>query len=528
LREARDKREKGRAMKQVLHIFKKDFRHCWRECAASIVLLVVYAWNDVHTWGPSRSIAFTLIGSGLLSVGPVLLLVFSWWFLTTRAVQDESLVGDRQFWVTRPYDWKQLLISKVLFVVVFVNLPLFVAQIILLRIADLPVLPSIYGLLYVQLILSLALLIPVAALATVTPTVVQMVLAVLAVILCLIGLAALGSVIPSSSVGEGSDFLQGLIVIVMALTVIVWQYARRKVAVARWMIAATVSIVGLLVIATPYRTMIEREYPTLEAGRQPPLRLELRPVQTPVTRDDSGDWNTVDILIPMNVSGMAAGSFVVLNGLETTIEAPGVQWRSGWVGYYESLFPDQDRTELRFTVKRALYDQIKTLPAHTRFSLAFTVFHERGAHPFVIPSGHFDLPGFGLCAVSLNYSYSISCRSALHGPSLVLVTNDISATTCPEPQYGAALAPSGTLAHEPFLNSTGPADDALSPVRLFTISPSVDNRYGETPRTDRGLCPGTPLTVSAIELVVHRRIDIDLGSIRLLDYHRGNGLAYLR
>ena len=33
----------------------------------------------------------------------VLLMVTSWWLLLARVVQAETLVGEQQFWITRPY-----------------------------------------------------------------------------------------------------------------------------------------------------------------------------------------------------------------------------------------------------------------------------------------------------------------------------------------------------------------------------------------------------------------------------------------
>jgi energy-coupling factor transporter ATP-binding protein EcfA2 len=59
------------------------------------------------------------------------LVPIAWCVLIARGVQAENLVGDRQFWVTRPYDWYKLLAAKVLFVIVFVNLPLFIVDLIL-------------------------------------------------------------------------------------------------------------------------------------------------------------------------------------------------------------------------------------------------------------------------------------------------------------------------------------------------------------------------------------------------------------
>src|SRR5207245_1051798 len=139
---------KDAAMNQVLHIFRKDIRQHWWEIGASLAMAVAYAWNE------SRHDT----GSGYFQVGassflmPILapLLVAAWALAIVRVIQAESLAGDRQFWVTRPYEWKKLLAAKVLFVLVFVNVPLLILQAFLLVKAGFPLRAHIPGLLGLQ------------------------------------------------------------------------------------------------------------------------------------------------------------------------------------------------------------------------------------------------------------------------------------------------------------------------------------------------------------------------------------------
>jgi hypothetical protein len=112
-------------MNQIVHIFKKDVRHHWLEIAICQAALVAYLWNEMHGWEPHET-AFGIARywSGAIYV----LLPIGWWALIIRVVQSESLVGDRQFWTTRPYEWKKLLAAKALFVLIFINIPLLFAQ----------------------------------------------------------------------------------------------------------------------------------------------------------------------------------------------------------------------------------------------------------------------------------------------------------------------------------------------------------------------------------------------------------------
>jgi hypothetical protein len=71
-------------------------------------------------------------------------------------VHGESLVGDRQFWVTRPYDWKKLVVDKALFVLTFINLPLFVLDVFLLAKSGFRPSSHVPGPFWLQLLLILA------------------------------------------------------------------------------------------------------------------------------------------------------------------------------------------------------------------------------------------------------------------------------------------------------------------------------------------------------------------------------------
>src|SRR5258708_14838819 len=197
-------------MKQILDIFRKDLRRFWREIAVSVALLATYSWNDARGVAGERNVGYAgiggLISCQLLSGRVVVLLAAAWAFLVVRVVQGEALVGDRQFWVTRPYEWKKLLAAKVLFVVLTIDLPLLFADVFLLAKAGFPPTHYVSGLLWMQLLMGLVLILPTATLATVTAGVGQMILAILVVALYIICVEWLSYVIPSSIFSRPVDF----------------------------------------------------------------------------------------------------------------------------------------------------------------------------------------------------------------------------------------------------------------------------------------------------------------------------------
>src|ERR1019366_2862448 len=240
-------------MKQIWNIFRKDLRQFWREIVVTQALLVLYSWNDVRGWSGERMVGYAglagIIDYRFLAGLTTVLLPMAWAFLIVRVVQAEALVGDRQFWVTRPYEWKKLL-ARAGF-----NPPHYIA-----------------GLLWMQLLISLALILSILTLATVTASVVQLILALLGVALYMSGVAWLASVMPSSGFSGPVDSLERTLLIVTCVSVAFWQYARRKTTGSRWLIAALALAVVLIVVATPYNSIVNREFPRLEAGEPPPVR----------------------------------------------------------------------------------------------------------------------------------------------------------------------------------------------------------------------------------------------------------------
>ena len=182
-------------MKQAFHIFRKDVRHYWVEIVASLALMAAFGRFEVRGWwGDQGSVGggFGFFGRDFWPGAVAALVPVAWIFLVIRVVQGESLVGDRQFWITRPYEWPKLLGSKIAFVLVFVCMPLLVLQIVLLRSAGFHPANYVTGLLWMQATL-LMFVLPMAALATVTATIVQLLLALLIVVLYLIGMSWLSS-----------------------------------------------------------------------------------------------------------------------------------------------------------------------------------------------------------------------------------------------------------------------------------------------------------------------------------------------
>ena len=162
----------------------------------------------------------------------------------------------------------------------FVCVPLLVLQIVLLAVC-IYLANYVAGLLWMQATL-LMILLPTAALATVTATIVQLLLALLIVVLYLIGMSWLSSQFRNSfSFRDVTDQLSGVLFFGTCIAVVLLQYARRSTARSRLPIVALGVVILLIMGTSPYEYFLARAYPELRPGESLPFRLGLLTAEKP-------------------------------------------------------------------------------------------------------------------------------------------------------------------------------------------------------------------------------------------------------
>lgn len=508
-------------MSQILHIFRKDVRHFWIEILASLVLLVAYTWRTIHGWSTPQEFP------GLLEIlwqWVTPLLPISWCFLIIRVVHDESLVGDRQFWVTRPYEWPKLLAAKVLLAVTFISLPLFVADIVLLHKAGFSPFHYLLGLLSMQEFMVLFLILPAIVAAAVTSTVVQVLLSVVGIVLYLIGITSIVSVIPNSGVGPGSSVLGtlGLVIFLgVAVAVTLVQYARRRAWRSRLLIFAAAAAMLVASAAMPYSILTAHAFPPPAAGKPPMVQLQFGPALPPspgkrVPEEING---RVALLFPLRVSGVAADSVVIEGGTLATIRsADGRSWTSHWLAEGGLLWPGQDGTYEQVWVDKNFLQQEQSASASVHFSFALTSYHETETRQVVAHEGIFAVPGVGFCWVDSQVMLRgnrIECHAPIVSPGF-MARMEPSASTCPPPPNSAPMD-MGTR-----YDWGGPPPPAFGG---FGINPVADLWIWFRRWTDDdakgfppGACAGTPFTISTPQEGKSSRIDAELDGVHLSDY----------
>jgi hypothetical protein len=522
-------------MKQILHIFAKDTRHLWLEILISLALLAALVLTSLRHFlpGTNHAYGFTVSlssrgGLGLLATLLTPLIPVSWWILISPVIHEERLVGDRQFWITRPYEWKNLLAAKALFILVYLYLPLFLAQIGVLAKVGFNPFAYLPGLLYNLFLISSLVILPLVALATVTRNFASMTLAILGVSVSILAMVGLTSVFPGTEIA--TPFLDGLAIILVicgCIAVILLQYAARRIASSWVVLVVTLGIVAALACAAPDQALMGRRYPAEQAPGV---------VLTSGNEADGGSIVSVarsphDVVInvPMHVSGIAPGSMMISEALRVTLEAPdGSHWTSFWQPTYDrfladKLLPGERIARAAFIMPRSLYEKLKPMPLHVHITLAFVRARQGETTTVRLPLDDFQVPGLGICTPQTGFFYKpyeiggISCRAALRRPSLTFVRVNWSYDDCHVPTQER-----GNVDGEAWVGSLNrpPAEFAIAPVWSDPIG-FTNQEAGYRSNEPRHICPGTPATFTSYQAAGRTQAAFDISGLVLPELSRG-------
>jgi len=304
-------------MHQALHIFKKDIRYLKNEIG--LVLLMAVLLAALHSPEFIRVIQFALLGAAAFLIG--------------RLVLAETIPGDRQFWITRPYRWPSLLGAKLLFIVVFVNVPVFLAQLFILIADGFPLAPSVPGLLWSQVLLFAFVSLPFAALAALSSGMVPFIFAQLMLLAAGYAIWEL-LVVTRTARLAGVDWMRDSIAFIAlcatAIPVLFLQYRRRRTIFSRWFALGGIAVAALAYISAPLTLALALEthlskQPSLGSSMQVALGQRFgdqfwRPVLEP----------KVMLHIPISVDGIPEGTEMQPDALSISLQ--GADGRTAQLG----------------------------------------------------------------------------------------------------------------------------------------------------------------------------------------------------
>jgi hypothetical protein len=383
------------------------------------------------------------------------------------------------------------------------------------------------GLLWMQLLILIAVVLPAAVAAVVTSSIVQVLICIALVALYGIGMGALSSVLPNMdepSATTVSNFVSVAIPVALGLLVIVMQFGWRRTWASRLVIIGLALVGVLMAVSSGYSSNVANEYPPPGAGERPAAQLEIlsRNIADEKRSDVPSGAKKVSVSFNMVAGNVADGTVARLDGTVISIAVPnGPRWSSNWQSRYWEFWPGgSGQWPISAEIDRKFYEKNQNTPVNVHFVMAITGYRLTGTRDVTARAGEFVVPGVGTCWVDTNGFGSrwIGCRAPLQQPSFVAQV-DSSASTC-TPERGEDPDLHESLYSWMVSDDSDPADFGIIPVKFFEFVFSEPLSRPESPqrKPPMGVCPGTPFTILRAEIFQHTRVEAELDGVRLSDY----------
>lgn len=454
-------------MRQALHIFKKDVRYLWYEIAitlAMVVMFVSFGWIEF-------------------------MLPIAWCNLAARVIYAEPLVGDRSFWITRPYSWKSLLTAKVLFILTFVNLPMIMADVIVLYKNGFQAFDNLPGIIWSQVLLTSVFVLPVVVLATITTTLVQLVLTGLVLLVAVIPLWFSGS-FPD---WHGVDWIRRSVLIatfaLAGVIVILRQYKLRRTPMARTLTVAALVLITLETMFFPWDTAFKAQSWFSKLRIDPAsVHIALDPARPIEPQKMWPGATSIWIHLPIQITGLLDGVDTRSDAIRLSAEAAGAGSRTG-ILHWTLFYNGGNKFTLALLLPSSSFERMKSQPVTIHISSYLTLLGNQTAT--TIPPSHqpITVPGVGRCEVFVEHQ-TMHCVSAFRDPrdSVLL-----------KPASGNLFLVASPMSYSPY-----PADLGVGPVYEF-----VQDLHGQ-PEIEVVIVSEVPLA--------HFRKDAEFRDVRLADF----------
>lgn len=483
-------------MTQALHIFRKDLRHQSIDLAIYFALLLLTGFLVPTGWpGHWNSNAILPWLRTLLQVAiPVF-----WLVIIARLVHEEAIVGDRQFWTTRPYRWSSLLGAKLLFLVVCIALPHFVMQWCLAIYGG--VSPFTAGFPVSATMHLLIVWIPMFLFACVTSTLVSAFFTTLGSVVLWMGMLAF--VIGGNGPEANAPMVRPVFSILFAgifAFLLILLYRKRSVQLGR-VLMGTAAVIFLLLIYSVVRmspaslgTMLLKAL--YRDGAAPQLHLQYVPGRFSGHTSQNSSW-LLAVPVPIALFGLPNGHRLHDAAMQYHLQAGGYSYTSPWRP--TALTPEG----MTFRVPTDVLNHAGQADAHLSVSLAAEEIAPDQPQTTAIRD-RFAIPGGGSCDAS-NPPYenrsaptSVVCHFA-YSVAYPIEINATMAQGCPVPRV-----PMQVPTYE-----GGTGVDPMTHWPIRTGAPGASGGSG---------CRVQSLTTTVYRPVTRFRTSLDIPSIRLADY----------
>lgn len=471
-------------MRQAFHIFKKDVRYLRNELCLLLALDVIFAWletNPLNAWWVET----------LLPIAATYLIV--------RLMHAEPIPGDNQFWITRPYRWDSLAGAKLLFILVFVELPIFVAQLLILIANGFPLAATLPGLLWTQVLLVFGVWLPIAAIAALTSGIAAFLFSLL--ILLAIVFSAQQTLFLSPHLRQTiqwpdavewlRDSILVIAIVVIALWILYVQYKSRRTPLSRAFAigAAALAMAAYWYVPWSFAMPIQSWL-----SKRPSTGASIEIALGPKSKQQffQPRWSDqVHVNVPIVVKGIPDGVEVRSDTLAVTFQgSDGRTWKSGLTGM--TWRPNGSGLTIfdgPVLMERTFFDAESAQPVTLRASLYLTLFGNSRAQTIPLKKTPVNAMDGLQCYIGDMFDH-FYCRSAFRWPDRLVSV-----------EAGAVANPLYTLiSYSPF-----PAG--------ISLNDSIEAHWADGPPASAGHA-----TLIVKEPLAHLRRDLEVRGIRLADF----------
>lgn len=399
---------------QTIHILKKDARHTRMELGLLAGLLGVFGFT--HGRFPSYP-AWALLGVGAA-------------YLIARLVHAEPVPGDAQFWITRPYRRSSLVAAKILFVLLFINIPVCLVQMTIFLSQGFGLRGNLAGILWAQCLLMFLVSLPITALASLTRTIGGFALCGVVLAGAVLGLRVVTGPVPDLSLDPLwlRLSLPALLLAVTSVAVLWLQYGQRRTRTSQALAGASAAVVLLALLLVPARvdaTLRAWTIPDLTESGGTELRIRVDPLlmsRSPSRFLESGQ---VEIEVPLDVSSERDDLF--LDVVRRSIELVGADGERIASGTNPSSRPEHSaRSTLYERLDRETFEAYASRPVVLKAVLDVVLLGDAEERVLDASENGLDLAdvrcSIQRAAPTEKYEY-LECRSPFRWPALWIQTD---------------------------------------------------------------------------------------------------------
>ncbi len=384
----------------IWHILKKDWKLMWPMAVGLALIGLVYRiiLSKETRFGNFRTssllnLSYTFGEIGILGIALLILMV----------VQVDAIPGLRQDWLVRPIRRTDLLLSKLMFVVLAVQFPIFVIEVGQALAAGFPISQSIGAALQHSLTMLCAFELPVLTLAVLTRNLAEAMGAVIVfvVALALFATAAIGLMVrDTNGVAWVSDALMAAWGTVAGAVIVSLQYYWRKTLLARAI--GGFSVLGwlcLMLLPWPAAFAIEKRFsPAPEAARAVEIAFDRWKSSSRGAGKRAPDIYT-DIGLPVRIGGLADGQILMSERFDARLKALNGEVINLGTQRIGSRFLDWWQM---VSVPRSVFNRFKDQPVKLEIDYWVTLLKADPVQGLPAVDGNRLLPGIGSCATRVN------------------------------------------------------------------------------------------------------------------------------